>query len=70
VHGALCAALVLASREVFNQWRETGFEPPGSQSRGAQTASPVIGMRFAVTRLRFPDRSQIFPVYATREFCW
>jgi hypothetical protein len=27
-----------------------------------QTASPVIGIRFAVTRLRFPDRPQTFPV--------
>ena len=29
-----------------------------------QTASPVIGIRFSVTGLRFPDRPQIFPVYA------
>ena len=39
-----------------------GFEPAGASRVGAQTARPVIGIRFAVNRLRFPDRPQIFPV--------
>jgi hypothetical protein len=41
----------------------------GRRSHGAKQRVPVTGIRFAVTRFRFPDSQQIFPALATREFC-
>ena len=39
----------------------------GAQVVWRQTAVPLLGLRFAVTCLGFPDRPQIFPALATRD---
>jgi hypothetical protein len=39
------------------------------KSPGTNTRDQVIRIRFAVMRMGFPDRRQIFPALATREFC-
>ena len=58
----------MGGRVEFSGVAGPGFEPGGRKSCGAKRRVPFIGIGFAVTRLRFPDRPQIFPVYATREF--